>query len=251
MRISVLNTRPRESALGFSAKLREQGYDVIEQPLLAIAGPPDDAQAHAAMKAAASADAWIFVSVNAVAGARALCAQAHPGPQLLAVGAATASALAAWAQRPVVCAQESSNSEGLLALAALKTARSVAIFAAPDGRDLLRRTLTERGVEVSVVHSYTRTVAPWRAASSSALAQASALILLATSVAALGALATAFKRERLLGLKSRALLVASPRIGAAARTLGFSNVHIAGGASDDQLLAALVLLTSAHDDRAG
>lgn len=244
--VSVLNTRPQAQAAGLSALLRANGYEVIEQPLLGIEAAPHPDRARVQLATAAPDAAWIFVSGNAVDGARALLDQLPPKAVVIALGAATAQRVLTQFGRVAVTPAAGSDSAAILALPDLEPVRNVLILCAPGGRDQIASTLSARGKIVENVYTYQRRSADWRAASTAALRAAPNAILLATSLAALAALALVLDAQGLAALRHARLIVVSERIAVQAEQLGFSAITTARGATDAELLAA-VLLTSTHE----
>lgn len=228
-RPTLLLTRPPREARRVAALL--PGVDCLRMPLQATRLTPASALGDAATWAA-SAAIHIHVSRAAVAGA-ARIGSLGKGVHV-AVGRATAQALAV---RGVVClraAEDSEDSEGVLALPALQAVRGarIALYAAPGGRTHLQEALSARGAEVRTLWVYRRY--PLRArprAVQRLRCAAERAVLSASSVSLLEGLDLLLVERGLTTLRARPLIVASSRIAAVARDLGWRDVRIAKGAS--------------------
>jgi uroporphyrinogen-III synthase len=85
--VKVLVTRPAEQAAPLSDALRAQGFEVVEQPLLAVAPLSDEPIA---------VEGYAWVLVTSANGARELLRRATGRPErIAAIGPGTADALAA------------------------------------------------------------------------------------------------------------------------------------------------------------
>src|SRR5262245_25611095 len=110
---TVVVTRPTVGTLG--PRLADRGAAVEHVPLIAIGPPSDGGVALDAALAALGSFDWLVVTSSNGAERVAAAARAHPHVRLGAVGAATASILAARADRPVDLVPTEANSDGLLA----------------------------------------------------------------------------------------------------------------------------------------
>lgn len=154
---AVWLTRPIGQTPAWQAIFEEAGAHVLVEPLLKIV-PPDDADTTAAqLDRAEDADIIIAASANAVAGAARLRPYWSPTGTLIAVGPASAEALAQQAGRTVIT-PGTANSEGLLAVPELceVSGSRVTVLAGHDGRRLLVDTLAVRGARVEKVALYRR-----------------------------------------------------------------------------------------------
>jgi len=230
--LRVLVTRPAHQAAGLVLKLEDRGAVVQALPLLAIAPPQDAAAARAVLQAGRGADLWIFTSANAVQGAQALQGEGWP-PQLLAIGQATARALAA--QGHAALAPEGGSSEDLLLwpeLAELHGKR-VVLVTGEGGRSLLARTLADRGASVSVACCYRREViAQQPGVLLSALRAADVALL--TSGEALQALLLQLPSAEVV--QQLPLLLPSRRVAEAARAAGCTGPLLLPAAMSDAAL---------------
>lgn len=159
----VLVTRPPRQAWRLARALERHGARVLRFALVEIAAPADPNAAQANLARLDRSDFAIFVSANAVRFAAHLL----PGlparldrTRVACVGDATAAALQAIGAPAHVVPQQASTSEALLALDELQQPsvqdREVAIVRGEGGRELLARTLEQRGARVSVIEVYRR-----------------------------------------------------------------------------------------------
>jgi uroporphyrinogen-III synthase len=144
-------TRPELGALG--EHLRELGAEVVHVPLIVIAAPADGGAG--LRRALARLDAFDWLVVTSVNGARAVgsAAAEHPQVRLAAVGPATGSALGELAGRPVDLVAEVPRVEGLLAEFPGPPAR-VLVAQADRAGAALASGLRARGHAVEAVTAY-------------------------------------------------------------------------------------------------
>lgn len=121
-----------------------------------IAPLPSSSELEQALIRAKTADQWIFTSANAVRYARErLGANARP---TVAVGPATAAALAVHGDSQVIVPAHQHNSEGVLALPQMQqvAGQRIALFSGEGGRDMLEKTLAARGAQLERIAVYQR-----------------------------------------------------------------------------------------------
>ncbi|WP_198025073.1 uroporphyrinogen-III synthase [Salinisphaera hydrothermalis] len=208
---TVWLTRPIAGAESWRRAFEAAGAEVLIEPLLVIEAPEDEPAARAGLARAETADIVIATSANAIAGAARLCPRWTPTGQLLAVGDATAAALADYSGRAVATPARS-DSEGLLAMPALRDVAGcrVALLAGQGGREALTEALTTRGAQLDKIVLYRRVAARIERARLERLLAADAVVV--TSVEAwrhLLALAEGPERARLARLR---LVAASRRV---------------------------------------
>lgn len=217
--LRVLVTRPAPQAEPLCRMLELQGAVALRLPLQAIEGVRQPALAARALQRAHEADAWIFTSANAVQHARRL--DSGVWPKLIAVGAATATALRAQG-RAVELPDGAYSSEGVLALAELQqiSGRRYAIVTGEGGRDLLAPTLQARGASVERIAVYRRVALPYLPQTVAELLGQTdvAIVTSGEALTRLVSLAADHARDILLGLP---LVVPSRRVVEQARQLGF------------------------------
>ena len=202
----------------------------------------DDAAARSALDAALQAPRVLFTSPAAVRSATALHPLAGLGARLwLAVGAGTAAALRAAGVHEVV-APDRMDSEGLLALPALRdlAGTDLGLVTAPDGRGVLAPALRARGARILRADVYEREpVPPDRRAVAALLELEVPAVLLLTSGGALARIVQVLPPDALAKLRRCAVVPASERLRALAAEAGFgATMRIADGPRPAQLLAA-------------
>jgi uroporphyrinogen-III synthase len=154
----VVITRPARQAAGLARAIAALGGKPLMFPAIVILRPTDEAPLREVQRNLARYDMAIFVSANAVeygvGDPAAWPAQLLP----LAPGPGTAAALAAVGITNARIPAASMDSEGLLALPELASVagRRIVIFRGAGGRELLHRTLAERGAHVEQIECYRR-----------------------------------------------------------------------------------------------
>lgn len=243
----VLVTRPAGVADALCESLAAAGAQVHRAPLLAIEPLPESAADRAIALDLDRFDLVIVTSRHAVQHGVGRLADYWPQwpahLHWLAVGTATASALAAHAIH--ADAPADARSEGLLALPALDdvAGRRVLLITGEGGRGLLDSTLAARGALVTRLDVYRR-AADTRAGAAldefhGTAGSSRARAVLVTSGDALQNL---LRLAPWLREDDTHVVVASDRIGALAREAGLHRVTIAASALDDALLDALTHL---------
>ena len=159
--MGIVITRPLPAARVLAAGLAREGATPYVLPALAIEPiAPDDASREA-LEGLGRAALAIFVSANAVAQGLPLARKRGSWPdsvRVAAVGDTTAAALREGGIAQVLSPDTPQDSEGLLALPALRdvAGREVVIFRGVGGREHLRATLEARGATVRYVECYRR-----------------------------------------------------------------------------------------------
>lgn len=258
-RVQVFTLRPHDAGTrALLSALRLDGAQAYNlAPLRLVAIPPEAFARQADPLAGASH--WLFTSPAAVRMAASLAARA--GLDLFAPGAALAQAGAAGRvfapgpgsaealQRLGITAQVPVgryDSEGILALPALSGPLQghVVIVGAPGGRGLLAPALRERGARVTLFHVYARQPRPLPARHLARLAAAPQAVLVASSGAMLAALVAQLRGRRREVIPRAGLVVASTRLQAQARELGFRTILVAGSARPADLHRVTLALVS-------
>jgi uroporphyrinogen-III synthase len=242
--LHIVVTRPREQAAGLMQRLQTLGARPLLFPLLEIAPAPDQAALQAFAQRVADYTLLVFISPNAVRYGMAALQRIPPGVRVAAVGQGSAQALHEAGVGEVIVPAERFDSEGLLALPALKDVGGwrIAILRGDGGRELLGDTLKSRGAEVEYVTCYRRSapaldVPAWLEARPDVIAVTSSEAL-AHLWQGLGPAATGLAR-------SSVLCVAHPRIAEAARQQGWQRVVVTA-AGDDGMCDGLVAWASQH-----
>lgn len=228
---TVLLTRSSGRADDLAERLRALQIPVRQLALIEL-----EAQTLPEPATAQRPDLLIFVSPAAAEFGVPQLPTAWRALPRLAVGRATADALALQGWRDTPCPVQE-NSEGLLAMAALHApiGQYIAIVRGDGGRDLLRDSLQQRGATVNYLEVYRkRSVNAELIRQLRQLAQQPLLVVL-TSGEALARLCAIIPAETVQQLT---LVVASPRIAemAAPRC---AHVVTAHGADSDALFAAI------------
>jgi uroporphyrinogen-III synthase len=235
----VVSLRPANDHAPMRRAAAAKGLQVVALSpwRIVVCDTPDTRRA---LRAALAGEVVIATSPAAVRAAATLAAlRARRGQAFCAVGAATAAALRRAGIRDVL-SPERMDSEGLLALDALRAVRGlrIGLLTAPGGRDRIAPTLRARGATVQRADVYARQPQP---PSSRAIARLRAfdgplLLPVSSGEALLTTLATvpADVATRLRGART---WVASGRLADLAREAGCRNVRIAAGPRPAQLLA--------------
>lgn len=242
----VLVTRPRERAAGLTDRLASLGAHPLVLPAIAFEPvPPAEVRARVA-DLPGPPEICIFNSPAAVEHGLALLPPLIPGrTAVAAIGPTTAERLGA--HRVVVDIHPigGMDSEALLAAPRLAADqvrdRRIWIVRGVGGRRLLAATLGERGARVEVIEVYRRLVP---ANSDSAVARECDIVTITSSETAhnlLAMLPESLRRH----IRSRPVAVASDRIAAELRELGFTdNIAVAAGADAKSMAEAVVALAT-------
>ena len=239
---TVIVTRPSASAPAQARIARRLGAQVVRLPGVGLRTVDDVQRAHAALAAAAAADAWIFTSPAAVRHAFVVSPGLRPSPatQVFAVGAGTRRALG----RHAITARSPArghDAESLLGMPELATPSgwSVALIDAPGGRDLIAPALEARGARVDRIHVYRRTAPRLGRRHLAALAAATPpWLTLLSSGEALEHLVRLVPPASLERWRSQLLIVSSARLAELAARHGFGDVRIARSALSHDLFEA-------------
>ena len=235
--LTVLVTRPASQAAALCEQITQQGATAIAFPAVEIEA--------LSTTVASGHDLIVFVSVNAVAHGVHLI-EKGPTTRVAAIGKATAAALAQTSLPADIVPEAGFNSEALLAHPDLTLASGarVLIVHGAGGRDLLQESFVARGLLVETREVYRRIRPTIDASIRDALEERwlneGIDVVTATSIETLhNLIALLSERGREL-LRNVVLLVASRRIGEAAREAGLNGVVIvANGADDASMIGAL------------
>lgn len=242
----VLVTRPAGQAQGLCQLLHDAGYGVVHQPLLRLEALPElSAVQRQQLLDLDTYQHLIFVSANAVRYGMERIADYWPqlpvGLNWYAVGAATASLLRDFGI-PVTAPEQAMNSEGLLAMPALRSVAGdkVLIVRGEGGRTLLREELQRRNARVEDFPCYRRLcpeIPPGELARH--LRQWDVAVIMISSGEGLANLLALLSREETTKFRDTVLIVPSPRVAQRAVEAGFDTVVTAANASDAAMLRAL------------
>jgi len=243
--VRVLITRPAPQAAGIVRLVELAGGIPVVFPTIEILEPEDTSKLDDVIARLDKFDIAIFISANAAHTAapriRERWRVLPSGLTLIAVGPASASALANEWLGDAITPAAGSNSEALLQLPQLiqVAGKHIVVFRGQGGRELLADSLRARGATITYAECYRRAlprldVAPllkqWR--------QGGVHVVLITSNEALGNLRMLLGPEGASLLRQTPCVVASERIAASARDFVKQTV-VAAAAEDHALLAAL------------
>ncbi|MCP8899627.1 uroporphyrinogen-III synthase [Gilvimarinus xylanilyticus] len=246
----ILVTRPQPLADEWQSWLQRQGYDAQAIPVMALEALDDFDSEQRIKSVVMNLDEYqkaIFVSRNAVHYAAQWLEDYWPqwpiGLQCLAVGRATADALDPLDLPVAALGDERSamNSEHLLASRALGnvSGEKIVIFRGQGGRELMTRTLTERGARVEHCELYRRVlpaqsaprVKQWLEAG-----QSTDLITVHSGESLTNLLDLARRTETQSLLRERTFLVPGDRVAQLAREAGLARLWVARNAGSDAML---------------
>ena len=232
----------REQVASLSAELCSAGHDVCHFPCYQTRALDCDSTVLQALVNLEQADMIIFISRAAVQYAMQAIAdnQLHfpSSCSLAAIGSSTATELEKYAQQATIVPPTQFNSESLLALPQLQdcASKQITLIAGAGGRDLLAKTLQQRGAKVRKIEIYER-VKPKQRLLASSLGPIDLIVV--TSQTALENLIECADDQSLL--KTKRCLVSSERLQSLVADKGFSQpALIAANASDPELLRAIM-----------
>ncbi|MDF2529354.1 MAG: hemD [Gammaproteobacteria bacterium] len=159
--LNILVTRPEPQATELAHFLEQQGAKTWVWPCLEISPSLNPEKIKMAVESLKLNDIVIFVSPNAVNYAFSELNQTQKAKLqqacVVAVGKGTARLLQAQACLSVHFPQKA-NSEGVLALPVLQelAGKRIIIFRGQSGRELIAKTLQDRGAAVEYVEAYRR-----------------------------------------------------------------------------------------------
>lgn len=151
--VGVLVTRPAAQAAPLIAAIEAHGGRAIAFPVIEIV-PRDENATRAAAMALPTPDIVVFVSSNAVQHGLQFSGEA----KIAAIGPATVAAIQSARRTADIYPATQFDSEGLLDEPGLHdvAGKNILIVRANDGRELLTRTLRERGASVNALAVYDR-----------------------------------------------------------------------------------------------
>ena len=233
-------TRPAGENELLASKLASSGWDVLVRPMLKIEGLSPRTQ-H--LSNLAIFDKIIFISKNSVRHALPLMnygsLENSDHNIWLAIGKGTATEL----QKHGISAKFpiKSDTESLLELEDLKRPRlhRILIIRGEGGRDLLERTLIQRGAKVFLCEVYRRIALSY----SDLDTMPPGSVLTSNSIGALESLLSNLPDFR----KDFKLVVPSKRIAMIATNFSFGSVTNSEGASNDKLYDAIMSLKASSD----
>lgn len=246
--LHILITRPKHQAANISQQLKAAGAMVSCLPVIEIAPPADEFQICNSLQQIDNYDNVIFVSSNAVKWAFKLGGtflQKHiTNCRIGAIGNKTAAALSEYGIATSDMPAAGFNSEEFLALASMQAqellCQRILIIRGEGGRELLARTLMQRGAKVDYAEVYRRVCPPISSAYEMLQRQVQSPldIIALTSCEGLHNLVQLLQKPHWLW--TTPLLVGSERIARESRALGFqAELVIAADPSDRSMQDAL------------
>ena len=242
--INVLVTRPAHQAGGLADRIRTAGGNPILFPVLEILDVTNQRPLLELIERIDEFDLAIFVSPNAVNKAMSLIRARRslpPGLKFAGVGQGTVKILGKFGVNAVIAPTARFDSEALLDMVELKhvEGKHVVIFRGDGGRELLGKTLLERGATLEYAECYRRVKpAADTAPLLKAVASGEISAVTVTSSEGLRNLLDMVGEPAQAGLKQIPLFVSHERIVETARKLGCAHV-ILTPAGDGGLLEGL------------
>lgn len=235
--LGVLITRPRQQALPLCDAIEDHGGHAILFPTIEITSTPETAPGKLPLKNATDYDDLVFVSPNAVRFAMPELAVAQQ--RVFAIGSGTASMLLQHGIQSHHPVGEKADSESLLdsPLLADMQGRKVLIVRGDGGRPLLGDTLKKRGAAVDYAEVYERRCPDVDAAPLLQIWREEIDVVIATSNAIVDNLLRLCRHDPVI--TQTPLIVISRRMHGHALKTGFTRVHVAQGASTEDLLDSL------------
>lgn len=236
----ILVTRPVGQAASLIAGIEQLGGRVTHIPFLSINPVADLSALEKIARRLTAYQACIFISANAVQSAWPVLTGKHPWPETLvgaAVGPGTTRILRELGVPRVVLPEARYDSEGLLSLPLFSPeqcrGRAFALIRGEGGRDLIARTLQDRGAQVDEATTYERSLHPDAITSvQQLLAQDMPAAMIVTSSESLQRVIRAAPEQLATMMRQRCLIAPHERIAQAGRSLGFERVFVTAGGDD-------------------
>lgn len=242
----VLITRPAGQGATLQSGIARLGGRVSHIPFLAITATTDLTALEAIAKQLKNYEAVVFISANAVQMAMPVLTREEPWPNRLAaavVGPGTARVLRGLGVGQILMPVERYDSEGLLALPELAPnrceGRRFALIKGEGGRDLITRTLRDRGAQVDEATTYQRSLDIAAVGALQALmVKDKPTAMIVTSSESLERFMRAAPATLASAVKQVAIIAPHERIAHCAIHLGFKDVHQCAG-GDEGILTFL------------
>ncbi len=251
--LGILVTRPAHQAENLVRLIESAGGTVYPFPTIEIVPPHDLQPAINQIQQLERFDILLFISANAARIGMELITQHLSLPdtlQIAAVGKATTRALEQAGVNVDILPTKRFDSEGLLATAELQQVegKHILIVRGEGGRELLAKTLRQRGAEVSYAEAYRRTVPELNPAPILQAWQQQAIhAAVITSNQSLDNLLQMVGEAGQQPLRQTPLVVISQRTAEVAQQRGF--IHpplLASSPSDPAILDTLATLANLH-----
>jgi len=237
---TIVVTRPVPDHRGLIDRIQRLGLETLHCPMVRVDPEPEALRAKRLMVLAIAER----VIVTSPAAARILLDSSVPEIKKsciwLAPGAGTANVLAQ-ASRPTYFPGRGATSEELLRMPALieVSGLDIVIIGAPGGRELLADSLRQRGARVEFVHLYHRVPLDPAPELLARIDSGTRLVFLISSAQVLRAIAQRLRGPRRRHWQRSTFVVSSQRLAQHCRSLGIEEAHVAEGADDAAMLAAL------------
>ena len=233
----ILVTRPAGQAENLIAGIEQLGGRATHIPFLAINPVVDAAPLTKIANHLTDYQACIFISANAVQLAWPILTRQHPWPPTLVaatVGPGTANVLRERGVSCVVLPETRYDSEGLLALPVFAAewcqGRAFALIRGEGGRDLIAKTLRERGAQVDEASAYERALHPDAlTAVQQLMRQDLPAAMVVTSSESLQRVMMVMSEDLAHALRHVPIIAPHERIAQVARSLGFEQVMVSAG----------------------
>ncbi|NBD95215.1 MAG: hypothetical protein GVY11_01910 [Gammaproteobacteria bacterium] len=238
----VLITRTRPAAAQLAERVAESGFEPFECAPFRLESPEDPEAVADDLATALPADRVILTSHEAVRQAVDLAGQALLNRALVIVpGQGTASIARDLGLDNVIYPERHGTSEAMLAMPELRDAEGleVLILAAAGGRSLMGELLERRGAVVERIHVYRRVACDVPADTDDRISSARKVVTLGASLEGVTGLVERLSEAARKRIFASPLVVPSQRVAHHAEKLGFRRCLVAGGASDDVMLARL------------
>lgn len=235
----ILVTRPAGQAANLVAGIEQLGGRATHIPFLAIHPSPDLRDLEKIADHLAEYEVCIFVSANAVHSAWPMLTCRQPWPEQLAagvVGSGSARVLRELGVRRVLQPEVRFDSEGLLSLPEFAPiqcqGKNFALIRGEGGRDLIARTLRERGAQVDEASTYQRSLDTEAVSRVTALLQDLPSAIIVTSSESLKRFMNAASSDLARALTSRCIIAPHERIAEVACSLGFAKSIVCSGGDE-------------------
>lgn len=235
----ILVTRPAGQAATLVAGIEQLGGRATHIPFLAINPVANLCDLENIAGQLETYQACIFVSANAVQSAWPTLTSRQPWPEKLAagvVGPGSARVLRELGIRRVLQPEARFDSEGLLALPEFAPVQCqgkvFALIRGDGGRDLIARTLRERGAQVDEASTYERSLDTEAVSRVTALLQNQLSAIIVTSSESLKLFMNAAPLNLVQALSSLRVIAPHERIAEVARSLGFIKTIVCSGGDE-------------------
>ncbi len=244
----VLITRTRPAAEELVGRVAELDCEPFECAPFELEPPEHPAAVADDLASALPVDRVILTSHEAVRQAVSLVGTAPLNRVLIIVpGQGTASIARELGLDNVIYPERHGTSEAVLAMPELRDVEGleVLILAAAGGRSLMGEVLEKRGAAVERIHVYRRVACDLPEQTAEKIVSAGSVVTLGASLEAVTGLIEGLPEPAAEIIRSAPLVVPSQRVADQATRMGFLRCRVAGGASDEAMLAQLKRVVAA------